>query len=212
MTMRKFAVLLLAALAAQAAPLHAGSDLEFRESATLRDSPFARGGGEVQVAVGPYGSFAPDSSDRPSIDLVYQSVRVGWMLNSPGGSGFLRGNAEFLLQLFAGEVISGPGTGLVGTSFLLRYNFVQPEARLVPYFQLGGGVLWNDIHEDSSQRLIGQAFEFDLEASLGLRWLISDHWHLLIEGGYRHISNNDRAERNTGLDSLGAMVGVGAFF
>ena len=47
------------------------------------------------------------------------------------------------------------------------------------------------------QRLLGSAFEFNLQSSLGLRWMLTDKWALAFEGGYRHISNANTASRNT---------------
>ena len=94
----------------------------------------------------------------------------------------------------------------------MRYNFIQPNARLVPYFQIGGGGLYIDSYKDQSQRLIGQAFEFNLQAALGLRYLINDKWAICIEGAYRHISNADLAPRNIGLNSVGGFAGVSYFY
>jgi outer membrane protein W len=116
------------------------------------------------------------------------------------------------LQLFGGPIFEGPGDGLGGATILLRYNFVQPDAKWVPYIQIGAGVAYSDVYKDQSQRLIGQAWEWDLEAALGIRYFFNDRWSANLQAGYRHISNADSADRNVGLNSIGGTVGLGYHF
>lgn len=172
------------------------------------DSIFEAGTIELQSGAGAYWSFIPDGSVRPDMDYTLSTYRLGIMLSDIHGNGWLRGNTEFLLEGFYGSVVTGPGDWLAGGALQLRYNFVQPEAKWIPYFQIGAGGLWNDIHKDKSQELIGQSFEFNLQATLGLRRQINSRWGVTLEGGYRHISNADLADRNRGLDSLGFLVGL----
>jgi predicted porin len=78
--------------------------------------------------------------------------------------------------------------------------------------QIGAGEIFNDIYKDRSQRLIGQAWEFDLETTIGIRYFFNNRWSANLEGGYRHNSNADTNARNVGLNSLGAAVGLGLHF
>ncbi|RYD28190.1 MAG: acyloxyacyl hydrolase [Verrucomicrobiaceae bacterium] len=171
-------------------------------------SIFEAGTIELQSGAGTYWSFIPDGSVRPDLDYTLSTYRLGIMLSDIHGNGWLRGNTEFLLEGFYGSVITGRGDWLAGGALQLRYNFVRPEAKWIPYFQIGAGGLWNDIYKDKSQELIGQSFEFNLQATLGLRRQINSRWGVTLEGGYRHISNADLADRNRGLDSLGFLVGL----
>jgi len=91
---------------------------------------------------------------------------------------------------------------------LWRYNFIQPDARWVPYFQLGAGALGNNIYRERGQKEIGEGFEFMLQGEIGLRYMISDAWSVSAEGGYRHISNAGLASNNEGLNSLGGVLQV----
>ncbi|MDB6133925.1 MAG: ompW [Verrucomicrobiales bacterium] len=177
-------------------------------SPSRTDSIFEAGRIELQSGAGAYWSFIPDGSERPDLDYTLSTYRLGIMLSDIHGSGWLRGNTEFLLEGFYGSVVTGPGDWLAGGALQLRYNFVQPEAKWIPYFQIGAGGLWNDIYKDKSQELIGQSFEFNLQATVGLRRQINSRWGVTLEGGYRHISNADLADRNRGLDSLGFLVGL----
>jgi opacity protein-like surface antigen len=189
---------------------HAGDDGKQAPQQTFE--PFDRGNLELEVGAGEFGSFSTTSAKRPSIDYQLDDVRLGWMYDSPRHSGWLRGNNEFLLEAFAAPVTTGPGNYLAGGSLLWRYNFVQPGARLVPYFQLGAGALDNDIHTNTRQREIGEAFEFVLQGGLGLKYMLNDRWAVSAEAGYRHISNADLSSRNEGLNSMGGLVQVSYFF
>jgi opacity protein-like surface antigen len=137
------------------------------------------------------------------------TARLGWMLSSPRGSGVLRGNGEILVAVFAGPILEGPGSALGGGDLLLRYNFVRPNARLVPDLTIGSGAVYSDAAEaDSVQRLIGRHWSFDLLAGGGTRFFLDDRWALTAELIYRHLSNADSAARNTGLNSVGGSLGV----
>jgi hypothetical protein len=175
-------------------------------------SPFDKGAMEFQALAGAYFSIEIDSSERPTLNHSLANLRLGWMLNDPRGSGNLRGNYEVLVEGFFGNVFEGPGDYLGGGTLQLRYNFVQPGAKWVPYAQLGVGGFYSDISQDLSQTLIGQRWEFNLQAAVGVRYMLTDRWAFSLEGGYRHVSNADLAERNTGLDALGAQIGFSRFF
>ena len=174
--------------------------------------PFEKGTRELQIGAGAFFSFHNRSEERPTNNDADISARLGWMLSTPEGDGILRGNHEFLVEAFGGWVFDGPGNGLGGLTLFLRRNFVQPDSRLVPYFQFGAGVLLNDIHEDQRQRRVGQAFEFSLQWGLGLRYLFSERCGVFLEATYRHISNANLADRNFGLNSFGGMAGASYFF
>lgn len=189
---------------------------ETKPPAAAPSSPFAAGMREVQLGVGFNSSINKVTTTKPSLDDVGATLRVGWMLHEPIFEdvlgGILRGNHELLAEASAGGVTRGPGNYLAGVSLLMRYNWLQPGWRLVPYHQVGLGFVCNDIHQDNTQRLVGQGFEFNVQLSLGFRWLLSDHTALYAEGGWRHISNAGLAGRNTGLNSLGAQAGVSIFW
>ena len=169
---------------------------------------FAAGDWELQGGTGAYGSFSPDGSDRDTINYTLGTYRLGYMLNDVAGNGWWRGNSQILLEGFYGSVFEGPGDWLAGGNVILRYNFVQPEARFIPYLQLGAGGMGNDIYKDQEQQAIGQSFEFSLLAGVGIRYHFNQKWGVVLEGGYRHFSNANQAERDRGLDSAGATLGL----
>jgi opacity protein-like surface antigen len=171
--------------------------------------PFAKGATEIETLGGYFHSPAFDTH-RIQLDYAVTDVRYGMIL-SPTlfDNTLLRGNVEFLADVFGADITKGPGNYLAGASLLFRYNLVQPGSHLVPYIQLGGGGLHSDAAQDHTQRLIGSDFEFTLQADIGLRYLITDRWSLVAEGGFQHISNADTASRNVGVNALGGRLGLG---
>lgn len=190
----------------------AGDEVGANEKRVLELSPFTHGRHEFQFGVGGFYSFGNYSETRPKLIDVDATVRLGLMLTTAEGDGALRGNWELLLEAFGGAIAEGPGDVLAGASLLLRYNFVQPDARWVPYFQFGGGGAYSDAHEVPRQRLLGSEFMFNLQGGIGLRYLCSSHCAIFVEADYRHLSNAGLADRNCGANSVGGYLGLSWFF
>ncbi len=205
--------LLILLLLFGSAPARAGMDSALQARGTAEaDAAFARGTLELQNVTGAFFFFDTTRNHRPSVDFAINSLRLGTMLSSPAGPGLLRGNLEFLGEAFAGGIFTGPGHVLAGATMLLRYNLVQPGARLVPYGQVGAGLVYTDIPEGASGGLISLPVEFNLQASLGARWMLDRTWSLVGEVTYRHISNATIRLPNYGIDSLGGSLGFGRSF
>jgi len=178
---------------------------------SLRD-PFSKGNVELEFLGGGASSSLYPGARRPKITFVEGDARVGLIVSDTIGCSFYRGNFEILLDGFGAGITDGPGSWLVGGRVFGRYNFTQPGARIVPYLQVYGGALGNDIYRDHTQKIIGGGFEFTTGVSLGALLLISRHFGLLLEGGYQHISNADIYPHNAGLNTLGAQAGFFYFF
>jgi len=207
-----FGIVALAALLLPSAALRAGQEMKADKAPVPVTTPFDKGRMEFQFAAGAFSSFGNFSDIRPHIVDVDVALRLGWMLSTPSGEGFFRGNCEFLTELIGAAVVKGPGNGFGGLTLLLRYNFVQPESRCVPYFQIGVGGLYNDVHKSHPQRLFGSAFEFNLQAGFGVRCFVAEHCAIFFEADYRHISNAGLSHRNAGMNSAGGYIGASYFF
>jgi hypothetical protein len=149
---------------------------------------------------------------RPRIADVGGAVRLGWMLTDVSSNGWCRGNWEFLTEVYGAGIVEGPGNVFVAATLLLRYNFVQEDSRWVPYFQVGGGGIYSDAHEDPVQGAIDTEFSFNLQGGFGLRYLCSGRCAVYIEALYRHISNAGLGDRNYGTNAVGGFVGLSYFF
>ncbi len=170
---------------------------------------FSRWTLSVQVLGGVYFSPCLFGPATPTVNFASLDLRLGWMLGLPSKLWILpRGNLQGLVACSVDNIFEGHGSYLAGLTLLLRYNIVPEGWRLVPYLQIGVGVLYTDIHECPEQCAIGQWREFVEHYSLGLRWLINPRWSIEAEAGYLHVSNADQAERNAGLNAVGVCVGV----
>ncbi len=159
--------------------------------------------------------FAPTGIGPESKVFNYSqyNLRIGWLLNSPSPQGgFFAGSWELLGEISTSLVFHGAGNYLIGPSIGLRYNFVQPGARLIPYFMIAGGIVYNDVYKDRNQHDIGNNVEFNPKACIGLQYLLGPKWALSMEGMYQHISNANMNDRNSGINSLGGYLGVSYFF
>jgi len=176
------------------------------------DDNFSKWSKEFQNVTGAFFFFDRGGNNRPSIDLAVDSLRLGLMLSNPRGSNFLAGNFELLGEAYAGPIFEGPGDVTAGLTLFIRYNFIQPQARVIPYLQIGAGGVYTDISEEKSGGLVSLPVEFNLQSVGGTRIMLNDRWSLVIEAGYRHISNATIHLPNYGIDSVGGNLGFGFFF
>ena len=193
---------------------HPEASGELKGAAPVSEFPFVRGANELEIDVGGYWSIGTKGdATRPDTGFALGTISYGWMLSDVQGDGCFRGNWEFLLSAFGGGIFDGPGDGLAGANFSFRYNFVQPQARIVPFIQLGAGGVYSDAaNDDGVQRLIGSDWSFDLQGSVGLRFLPSDRFAITVKAEFRHFSNAGLADRNYGLNSLGGVLGMSFFY
>jgi opacity protein-like surface antigen len=154
--------------------------------------------------------FSPIGADRHrnTVDYTLSGLQLGWMLTGAGEPAWWRGNLELSLEAMGGEVYEGRGNYIAGGTAWLRYNFVQPNWRLVPYVQAGVGAEGTDM----DQRLIGENFNFNLDIAAGLRCFVAQNWALDLECQYQHISNATIARHDIGINAVGPMIGVSYFF
>lgn len=177
-------------------------------------TPFAKGNTELELLAGVYGGLSSKgTAERPDFGFGLASLRYGWMLNNPSGDGLFRGNWEFLLGGFGGPVFEGPGSYHFGADLNLRYNFVQPGATLIPFFQIGAGGDYSDVSSDDSvERYLGTEWNYALGATLGVRWMLSERMALVTTLDYRHFSNAGYSDRNRGYNGLGGSIGLSWFY
>lgn len=158
------------------------------------------------TGLGPGAPFG--STVDPEFNYAPIDIRVGYLLTSPSERNFLlRGVAEILVDLMVAPVTKGYADIVVGPSILLRYNFVQPDARLIPYVQVGAGIVYSDAYKTPGQDALGEAVEFILQCQLGVRWMVNRNWSLDFEAGLQHISNAGFNDRNGGVNDVGGTVG-----
>lgn len=177
--------------------------------------PFEKGMYEFDLTGGYMYSPVIATKNRPVLTYGQGDISLGWMLTSPFpglGQNWLRGNWEALANVFGAGVVRGASGFMAGGRGLLRYNFVQPGARWVPFVQVGAGGNGDNIYEHCDQRLIGSGFEFSLVADIGVRYFLTPRFAAILMGDFEHVSNADTASRNLGVNAAGGMLGLGYFF
>ena len=198
---------------ASAAPARAGtSTQETVAPGPVTDPAFQRGAFDLQVAEACEISLQNTSAIRPNIDYQLTIIRVGYMLDTPHGSNFLRGNDEFMVETEGGPIFHGPGSALGGLSIIYRRNFLSPGAKVVPYLNLGAGGVYSDAYHQKVQQSLGGKFEFDLQVAAGAHFRLSSRWSLDAEFAYRHLSDAFITERNLGTNGVGGVLGVSRAF
>jgi len=212
--MMKFVLISIVSLSLLGSAARAGDQIFAPDAKTTVEeaTPFDKGEREFQLSTGAYTSLFNFGPYRPKITDVDTSLRLGWMLYTPRGSGFFRGNFEFLIEADGTLDVQGPKTGFVGGNLVFRYNFVQPASKWAPYVQIQGGGVYTDVDHDQFQHLIGRDEEFFLGVGFGVRYFLNPRTALTVEIDYRHNSDADTANRNIGLNSVGGMLGFSLFF
>ncbi len=177
-----------------------------------RAAPFCEGRMAFQVVSGALSALSWLPSDSPDLEYAQTNVRLGWMLTDPKPVRFLgRGNVEVLLEVTNSFVYEGFGDYMGGITALVRYNWVRPDWKVVPYVQLGAGIIYNDLYKEDSQSAIGQSIEFTPQGSLGLHFIITEDWALDVEAMLHHVSNAGMAKRNRSINAVGGFVGLTYF-
>jgi hypothetical protein len=179
-----------------------------------RFDPYRKGVMEFELSAGHFWSVGTKGTiRRPDTEWLMGSARVGWMLNDASGSGIFRGNWEFLVGAFGDYFYDGPGNYFVGADLNLRYNFVQPNATVVPFIQIGAGGAYGDWADEApEQGLVGTDWNWELQAAIGVRWMLSERLALTTYAQWQHFSNAGSSANNRGLNGVGAMAGLSWFF
>jgi hypothetical protein len=175
---------------------------------------FPKGKCTVQVMGGWYSNCSVFGGKSSQQDYVFSPVnlRFGKLCCFPDCHGCLRGSFEPIFELNGAAINDGPGDFFTGAALILRYNFVQPCCRLVPYVQVGAGAQYNDAYKDETQTALGQALTYTFSGQVGVRWFVKPWLSLDVEGGYIHLTNFGQSSRDDGINALGGSVGMTCYF
>jgi lipid A 3-O-deacylase len=175
------------------------------------------------------GSGSPFSTaeiDVPRFEFAAESAYLLGFFNSPRGyeigaefltarvrwgvienNNWLRGYNQFYLTALAEPIFRGVENYYFGMNFGLRYNFLRPGSRFVPYFSGGVGLGWIDSHANISGAQ-GQDFTFNILTAAGVSYRLNDRWKLDAGLLYQHLSNGGQTSPNPSLNLLGPQIGV----
>ena len=192
----------LAVLICFAAPLQAGNDFASRR---LRnpgelDAPTWEIAAETAYL---WGSLANPNSYESGAQFITARRRWGAIETD----GFMRGYNQVYFLAMAQPFFRGPENFYYGISAGLRYNFVQPGSRFIPYVSGGVGLGWIDSHPEVFGAQ-GQDFTFNILSAAGVSYKVNDRLKISVGGLYQHFSNAGQTDPNPSLNLFGPQVGL----
>jgi hypothetical protein len=143
------------------------------------------------------------------VGAEFLTARIRWGVVQ--GDSWLRGYNQFYFSAIAEPIFQGIENHYFGFNLGMRYNFVRPGSRFVPYISGGVGAGWIDSHPEIPGGQ-GQDFTFNILSAAGISYLIDDHWKISVGALYEHLSNAGQTDPNPSLNLFGPQVGVSYSF
>src|SRR5438094_7130153 len=132
-----------------------------------------------------FGAFNPLRNYEISADFLTARMRWGNYLNREG---LFRGYNQVYCSFLVEPIIRGIENHYFGMNLGLRYNFVRPGSRFVPYFSGGFGLALIDSHPEQFGAQ-GQDFTFNILSAAGVSYQFSDRFSGQVGLLYQHFSN-----------------------
>ena len=154
-----------------------------------------------------FGAINPPASYEIGAEFVTARIRWGVIRSDS----WLRGYHQFYMSAVLEPIFRGIENHYFGFNLGMRYNFVQPNSRLVPYISGGVGAGWIDSHPEIPGAQ-GQDFTFNILSAAGISYNLNDHWKIDVGALYQHLSNGGQTDPNPSLNLFGPQVGVTCSF
>ena len=152
----------------------------------------------------------------PHYVIIPLMFSLRWHLYGIKGRSFWRGNTDFGLSASYNVIAHGPESYYASLGSGLRYNFVQPNWRVVPYTELRIGLGFTDaaqpyqVAHNELPTGQGQDFTFTIILGGGVRYNFSPRYSMSAGIEYMHISNAYLSEPkyyNHGVNVVGPSLG-----
>jgi len=153
-----------------------------------------------------FGAINPPTSYEIGAEFLTARIRWGVVHDT-----WLRGYNQFYVSAMAEPIFRGIENHYFGFNLGMRYNFVRPGSRFVPYFSGGVGTGWIDSHPEIPGGQ-GQDFTFNILSAAGISYSVNDHWKINVGALYQHLSNGGQTDPNPSLNLFGPQVGVNYSF
>jgi lipid A 3-O-deacylase len=169
-------------------------------------------------------SIETEPVDAPRFEYAIESAYLLGFINSPhsyeigaefvtarmrwGGienESWLHGYQQVYFSLMAEPIFRGVESYYYGFDFGLRYNFVRPGSRLVPYASGGVGAGLIDSHANIPGAQ-GQDFTFNILSAIGVSYQWNDRWKIDAGVLYQHLSNGGQTDPNPSLNLIGPQL------
>jgi lipid A 3-O-deacylase len=153
-----------------------------------------------------YGVLIFGGEERHHLSLL--SASYGRMIGGvKGADSWYRGNVELRGEIFGGVQFNSETCSLIGVTPHVRYHFAT-STPWVPYIDFGVGITSTSIRAPD----LGDSFEFNLQAVVGVNYFIRDALAINFEGRYLHLSSAGIYNPNNGVNTIGIFLGVSTFF
>src|SRR6184192_4507668 len=131
------------------------------------------------------------------IGAEFLTGRIRWGVVD--GDTWLRGYNQFYVSAMAEPIFRGIENNYFGFNLGMRYNFVRPGSRFVPYFSggVGLGLIDSQPEQFGGQ---GQDFTFNILSALGVSCQFSDRFSGQVGVLYQHFSNAGQTDPNPSLN------------
>ena len=153
-----------------------------------------------------FGAINPPTSYEIGAEFLTARIRWGVVHDT-----WLRGYNQFYVSAMAEPIFRGIENHYFGFNLGMRYNFVRPGSRFVPYFSGGVGADWIDSHPEIPGGQ-GQDFTFNILSAAGVSYSVNDHWKINVGALYEHLSNGGQTDPNPSLNLFGPQVGMNYSF
>ena len=154
-----------------------------------------------------FGAINPPANYQIGAEFLTARIRLGVVRSDS----WLRGYNQFYISGIAEPIFRGIENHYFGFNLGMRYNFVRPGSRLVPYFSGGVGAGWIDSHPEVPGGQ-GQDFTFNILSAVGVSYIVNDNWKINVGALYQHLSNGGQTDPNPSLNLFGPQVGVTCSF
>ncbi|MCD6094001.1 MAG: acyloxyacyl hydrolase [Candidatus Omnitrophica bacterium] len=118
----------------------------------------------------------------------------------------IKGRIDFLVEPYLAGLTSPEANFECGTGLLLRYSY--KVERFLPFIEVGTGLQWTSQHT----REEGTQWCFQLQGGSGFYYFFKRDKAINFSYRFRHFSNRDIKEPNTGIDVHAFLIGVSTFF
>ncbi len=122
--------------------------------------------------------------------LVPNIASLRWQVDGIHGPGILRGSTDFTFSGSFTAIPRGAETRYAAFDFGIRRNFIPRNWRVVPYFEMRGGIGNIDARgPDGVEYAQGQDLTFTHMVGSGVRYDFNPRYSMAAGATYMHVSN-----------------------
>jgi hypothetical protein len=144
--------------------------------------------------------------------LVPNIASLRWQVDGIHGPGILRGSTDFTFSASYTAIPRGAETRYPAFDFGIRRNFIPRNWRVVPYFEMRGGI--GNIDARGPRGVLyaqGQDLTFTHMVGSGVRYNFNPRYSLAAGATYMHVSNGFLSQpryEDFGINVWGPIFGV----